>query len=641
MKKFGGLLVVLSMVLMAAGLTGCGRTIDVNTSGMYLVVYDGNGGYLGNKTSTMRKLFCTPGSKIPDYPVDYVDNQYTVPSLGLAMREGYQLLGWYYSATYSEAEGGEYLLLSLNDGNGVYESDANGKYVRSYVQSDDGGYIYVPVEEAPADTEAPAWVYIGAAAEGETALSKEPGFYFCNGTEMIKEIDDDALRAAYEKAYATKIYSKADVDALAGWRVAADLKSAQQELFKDLPRYNYSYAEAGEQDADLDHYSLKDDYASVFSLFIENENGKYVQNGSDFVLADDKTDAALQRFGVNEKYIFTGATTAGMKRYDAKMSYWDFANDHVTEDLCTNDGEKFVLTLTAHWEKKNTVYYHYCNGTGQVDTATRKLLPDNVNYVNLVPGDTIGKKEIIPTYKGHSFICWSKTEDAYEPWDFTADVFPEGANEMHLYAYYADGEYTRITSASGLAAIGNDPAGNYMIIGSMDLQGKEYGASPFGLKSDAAFTGKILGINAEIKNFTVKLTANKKQSLDTSMVQTACLIPLGDGAAVEGLKIDMTVSIAGLSGKGSGGLDERTPMNFRCSGLYDTVQNGASAKDCEVKITVKAAAKDSLKSDVYNYVITVGDYAAKGDVQLENCRSEIDRTELTGSVSVKEKQSAK
>ena len=106
----------LMMCLFCMLLTSCGKSIDIDTSGMLLVIYDGNGGYLGNKTATARKLYTHPGSKIPDYPMDYATSQYTVPSLGLAMRDGYQLLGWYANAEYTLNPEGDYLFLKQADG---------------------------------------------------------------------------------------------------------------------------------------------------------------------------------------------------------------------------------------------------------------------------------------------------------------------------------------------------------------------------------------------------------------------------------------------------------------------------------------------------------------------------------------------
>ena len=195
------------LALAAAMLFGaCGRTADIDTANMYLVVYDGNGGYLGNKTATVRKLYCSPDSKIPNYPVSYTETEYIVSSLGLAMRAGYQLLGWYANADYTENPSGEYLYLSTDDGNGAYRLNSAGEYVQKYVASEDGRFIFVYVDElGQEDPEAApnTYVFIDATREeGEDPLPIESGFHKCNGEEDISEIADDAVREAYRAAYA-------------------------------------------------------------------------------------------------------------------------------------------------------------------------------------------------------------------------------------------------------------------------------------------------------------------------------------------------------------------------------------------------------------------------------------------------------
>ena len=87
------ILFVLTLVFLFMGCTTGSETADY--SDMLLVVYDGNGGFLGNKTHTTRKLRVMPNSKIPKYTSDYEPDPYKVSSLGVAIRDGYSLKGWY------------------------------------------------------------------------------------------------------------------------------------------------------------------------------------------------------------------------------------------------------------------------------------------------------------------------------------------------------------------------------------------------------------------------------------------------------------------------------------------------------------------------------------------------------------------
>ncbi|MBO4217270.1 MAG: hypothetical protein J5940_04955 [Clostridia bacterium] len=640
-------LVTAILVLAAAAviLTGCGGSGEIDTTGMYLVIYDGNGGYLGNKAAQVRKLFCSPGSKIPDYPVDYTENQYTVPSLGLAMRDGYQLLGWYSSATYKEDASGEYIYLALEDGSGVYEERADGKYVRNYIKDENGEYIFVYVENAPAAEEgapAPTYVFIAQdAEEGAPDIGIEPGFYICNGAETINDIDNDEVRNAYRKAYDTKIYTKAQAESRGGWHLVEELGAEDRALYSALPRYIYTFTEATEEDAALDHYELVSDYASLYSVFTEDDAGDYVFCAGNYekLNGEEEHDSGT-RYSVNRKYVFSSETTKGAVRYEATMDYWDFANMTVTEDDCTWDGEKYVLTLYAHWEKKNTVYYHYENGTGKVDESTKKLLADNITYIPLMPGDTIGKKEIVPGYVGHTFLCWSKTQGEYDPWDFANDVFPEGSSELHLYAYYIEGTYTRVSTVKGLSDVGKNPAGSYLLVSDIDLSGTEYTSSPLGLSENSVFTGEFISFGHKITGLTYKLSPSKKYVGSSDILGTA-LFPNVCNARIEGVGVEATYVISGLSSKDDPSFKE--DIKIYCSGLIGTVLETSGdvggktvIANCSVDLKVIPKTAAALNSNAYRYVIDIGDFVAYGEdnTLTSGCVSTVDCSQLKGSLHV-------
>ncbi|MBO4277913.1 MAG: hypothetical protein J5925_05915 [Clostridia bacterium] len=640
-RLFAILLFVIMMFSVVAVLSSCAGGKDIDTNGMILVIYNGNGGYLGNKAAQVRKLYCVPGSKIPDYPTDYVTNQYTVSSLGLAMHEGYNLLGWYSNADYAPNSKGAYIKLALEEGNGVYELSAEGGYVRKYVASETGDRIFVYMEEAPkAETEeggeAPApvsYVFLQNDPEApeEEQISVEPGFYICNGEETFTEIDDDNLRAAYEKAYAAKVYTESQAKSASGWLICEDLNADMQTLLAGLPRYIYTYAEASAEDKDLDHYALVDGYSAVYGLFVEDENGAYVESEGNFV---KYTSGDAQRYSVVDGCVFTNETTAGMQRYNASMEYWDFANKPVTEEDCVWDGEKYVLNLYAHWEKKNTVYFHYNNETEQVDEMTKKLLDDKVTYRGIASGETIGKKEIVPGYAGHTFVAWSKSATELDPWDFENDLFPDGTSELHLYGYYVEGTYTRVFSMSGLAAIANDPAGKYLIVENIDFGGKELNASPFGLSDGQEFAGEILAYGMKIYNFTYSFKGKNNQANDENTKVGAALIPLASGAKVSGLDIEFNVKASGIA-KAVG---DNLKAYFYVSGLFGTAKDDCEVTDCRIKVKAEAASAKALESEKFTYIFSVGDFAAYGkeNVRAKGCEASVDYSGLKGSVEITE-----
>lgn len=636
-KRIIEIFIFLAVIAAALALCGCGKKGDVDTDGMYLVVYHGNGGYLGNKTATERKLFCWPDSKIPNYPSDYNTSAYTVSSLGLAMRSGYELLGWYTSAEYTTSAAGQYIALDTAAGYGVYESNAQGGFVKKYMADDHGEYIYVYFEEPAANGEndpEDRYVLITPQLDGEghDQLTVASGFYICNGAADWSEIADDVLRDAYEAAYNRRQYSAAEARAQSGWQIFADLSAADQTLFADFATYVYRFAAAEAGDEALDHYALVSGHASIWDVFIESDNGDYAFEAGNFtkVAPGDKVPGT-QYYAVSDNYVFNGDNTNGLERYDMVVDYWSFSEDRVTQDVCTWDGEKYVLHLYAHWERKSSVYYHYNNGTGQIDLSTTRLLEDNRTSVNLHAGEVIGRKELIPQYADHTFVAWSKSETAYEPWDFANDVFPAGEQELHLYAYYIEGTYTRVVSAKGLENIKNDPTGKYLIAEDIDLGGKTLTASPLGLTSDQTFTGEILSFGKTISNFTIKLSPKKEQSLNTDKVVFAALVPKAQGARISGLCVDFSITCGKLVGMG----DPATVIRLCGSGLVGEVLAGQGTviENCNVTLSAAVSPADAYNNGAsYSYDVTVADCAAAGDnLTVTACTSVVTTDALTGT----------
>jgi len=631
-------LIFIFLVVLASVLTlcSCRKKGDVDTSGMYLIVYHGNGGYLGNKTATERKLFCNPGSKIPNYPADYSVSAYTVSSLGLAMRQGYELLGWYTSAEYTTKANGLYIALETADGYGVYTDDDAGNYVRKPVADENGRFIHV--YSAATEESEDHFVLLVPQLDGSSndLLPVEPGFYVCNSTDDYSGIADDVLRGAYEEAYARGTYTAAGALALSGWQFFDDLDDAGQALFADFPRYAYRMVAAEAGDEPLTHYALAAGHASIYDVFIEDDAGNYAFDGTDFIkVADVDKVPGEQYYTVSEFYVFDGDTTAGLARYDMVVDYWDFATNYVTEDKCTWDGEKFVLHLYAHWVKKSTVYYHYNNGTSQVDTATTRLLEDNRSYAGLRPGEVIGRKEIIPQYADHTFVGWSKSETAYEPWDFENDVFPEGQQELHLYAYYIEGTYTRVVSAKGLGKIKDNPAGKYLIADNIDLGGQTFTVSPLGLTETQVFTGEIVSFGKSITNFTLKLAPNKNKAAAGEVAGTAALIPTACGARISGLTVEYTVACEALKILPVG-VDA---IQLCASGLVGSVLAGDATliENCSVTLTAATSPADAYNDPAKcAYHVTVGDVVAAGDnVTVTGCTATVTTDDLTGAALTK------
>ena len=225
-------ILLLLFAMLFVSLVGCnngGGEEGIN----YTVIYDGNGGYLGNKTYTMRKLQVAENSKLPKYLSEYSQDPYVVSSLGLATRQGYVLKGWYLleNASYTQDAVGSYVYLSLDDGNGTFRVDENGDYVFGYVQDDNGSLIFVYVEEIAEDVDPDTVEYIYM--NGHNGW----GFYIFdnNNADHVEIYEADGSYTVSDVApYGTSylVFDELE-DELNG--------VAEQDLFADVPRYSQTY----------------------------------------------------------------------------------------------------------------------------------------------------------------------------------------------------------------------------------------------------------------------------------------------------------------------------------------------------------------------------------------------------------------
>jgi hypothetical protein len=313
-----------------------------------------------------------------------------------------------------------------------------------------------------------------------------------------------------------------------------------------------------------------------------------------------------------------------LTKYSAEITYWDFENHRITEDV----------TLIADWVKKLTVYYDFVQ-SDQIAEITTKPTPDNTSSTNLVAGETIGRYETIPNIAGYTFVGWSKSETEYDPWDFKTDVFPEGVSELYLYAYMIEGTYTRITSRSGLSAVANNPEGNYVLVNDIDLGGLVYeNSSPLGFRVSSnvgaepkVFTGEFLSFGNKITNFTLSVKNSQKAlTANAGIVVVSALFPYVQDATISGVIVeDMTVLI---NTKPTTATD--VICDIGAAGIVGTALSGATGtiiSNVDVDIVFTQATADTVDCPVY-----VGDVAAIGTeyITITNSTATIDYSAITG-----------
>ena len=382
-------ILIIIMLVFTISLAGCSGG-EIVEEDKYIVVYDGNGGYLGNKTYTYRKLEVSENSIIPKYLSEYAkDDPYVVSSLGLATRQGFNLMGWYLeeNAQYAPNPTGTFVYLDLEDGNGVYNINDEGDYVYGYILDENGPLIFINVEPiGENDPETTEYIFYN----GGNGL----GFYIYNSEDAdhVEVYDVDGG------------YSPSELTGYVGYLIFDDLTEAEKTLFAGIPRYRQAFYEYTEADEGLLRYNLESGYVNYESLYELSLEGDYVNNQGTYELYDSENPdhADLDRYKIAQRYVFTPTTEvdvpAKLARYNAEITYWDFESDRVNEDM----------TLLAHWERKLTV--NYIQMSGQTTSVTTKQNETNTGQVNLVAGEVIGKLETIPTYPEYTFVGWSTSE---------------------------------------------------------------------------------------------------------------------------------------------------------------------------------------------------------------------------------------
>lgn len=615
-NSFNKILLLLIMAVLIGVLAGCTGSAEVNYDDLYSVIYDGNGGYLGNKTSTVRKLQVAEGSKIPKYFQEYTQDSYVVSSLGLATRQGYNLKGWYLEANaqYAPNPLGAYVYLDLEDGNGTYKIDDEGLYVYGYVIDTEGTLVFINVEELSEDDdpETAEYIYFNG--------SNGYGFY-------VYDSEDAAHVEVYEVDGG---YTPSEISVFGStYLVFSELSTEWQTLFVDVPKYKQAFYEYTEADEGLTRYTYESGYVYFESMFVEDESGEYVLVGTDYVAYDSENaeHAELTRYNIDDRYVFTTSVTyptvSDLPRFNASITYWDFENNRVTEDI----------TLIAHWERKLTV--NYIQKSGQITVITKKLTEDNTNSIDLVAGEVIGKLETIPQFPGYTFVAWSKSETEFDPWDFGTDVFPTDATELNLYAYMIEGEYTRITSASGLAKVALNPSGNYVLVTDIDFNGQVFSnASPLGFTLKTAvnstivpFTGKFDAMGYKLSNFTLAVQNTQKNILaDAGVVVVSGLFPYVQNATISNVVLENVSAVLTTSAGATS-----TVCDLGAAALIGTALEGNTVvTNVDVEMTITATTADVISYPVYiGYVVAIGEE----NVTITGSTATLDYTAITGITS--------
>lgn len=609
---------VLAIFVLILLITGCkSKDIEIDFTDMHTVIYDGNGGFLGNKTARARKIKVYSLSKIPKYTTDYVNDPYVVSSLGKAMRDGYTLKGWYLeeNASYEKNPNGKYIYLKLNENNGIYNLDENGQYVLRYVENEQGEYIFIYVEEAPDDSDPTTLEYV----------------YF-NGGEGFGFYLYDSDNAEHVEVYENDGSYKLEqlINYGNSYLVYTDLTDDEKEQFIDLPRYNHEFVPYNEMDKGLDRYSLGSGYTEIDAMMEPNNNGKYVYINGQYELYDKNNSdhKNITRFSIDVRYKFTPneelSSPSKLTRYDATFIYWNFEENRVMKDI----------TLKAHWVKKITV--QYIEKTGQINEITTKLNENQTAQVELVQGELIGKREQIPQYFGYTFVGWSKSKTEYIPWDFSKDVFPAESDILKLYAFMIEGTYKRITTASDLLKVANDPTGNYVLCNDIDLSKSApfINRTPLGFiipttedGNRIPFSGKFISLGYKISNFKLQVQNSQKIiNANKGIEVISGLFPYVQNATIEGLIVENAqVNID----------TNKSKTNVICdlgsSGLIGIALDGSTLiKNCQVEITFESLGDNTLDCFVY-----VGDFIAKGieNTTIINSTSIIDYAKIEGITS--------
>jgi hypothetical protein len=610
-KKHSFRLVLLFIVLTVIPfLSGCVNIGNVDQDRAdHLVIFDGNGGYLGNKTNTIRKLQVFENSKLPKYLSTYSQDPYVVSSLGLATRQGYVLLGWYLpeNATYTQNPNGSYVYLDVAEGNGIYNLAEEGAYVFGYVERANGRLIFIYVEEMIEDVHDPdtaEYIYYNG--------SNGFGFYIYD--------EDNAEQAAVYEETGGRTPSQVSKYGKS-YLIYAELSVDEKTLFQDILRYNQEFYEYTDADAGLDRYDFESGYAYLDTMLVKDAEGEYVFILGEYEVYDEENPdhEELDRYTTGIRYTFvptdTIQTPTELPRYNATITYWNFETDRVTSDI----------TLMAHWERKLTVYY--VQQSGQITQITTKRNATNTADIDLVQGELIGRLETIPLLTGYTFVGWSTSNEEYIPWNFATDVFPSDVRSLYLYAHMIEGTYTRINSAVGLARVAENPAANYILTTDIDLQGAVFSnASPLGFvirttvnAENTVFSGEFLAYGKTIKNFTLRVTNNQKRLVSTAGVKAITgLFPFVQDAKIEGLNVEGATILFVTDTPARGDVT----CELGGAGIIGTALSGTTiVSGCSVDLIFNATTANTIDFPVY-----IGDIVAFGsdNVQIALCEGNID-----------------
>ena len=678
-SKLSKIIFIIYLILLFI-LVGCGNkeiTIEMLTESRVLVTYDGNGGYLGNKSSTTRKLYAAVGSVIPNYLTEYTNSQYVTNGLGLAMKDGYNLNGWYIDdeehVTYvaDPTQKGQYIYLSGN--NGIYKVDnENGIFVFKYVSEgyeDTGSYVLLNVEQPTDGTEVSTKQYI--------FLDGEFKIFDNENAKHIESKEQNGLFAGASLSISGYVKHDSISDDKLLEFINTNVGENNEKTFK---RYEGVYAQFDStvDDEDSTRYAFTSGYAKIDVMMEVNPNGAFVLVGDNFERYDESgAYDGYERYSINPTYVFTepDSSPSNLPRFNAEITYWNFENNRITEDMRENG-----IVLKADWQKKLTVYFVYedvdnlypedvtkiiddykYDNNGNVRkfltqvSLTTKMNETGTASITLKIGDTLTKPGRPVAYPNYTFIGWSKSADEYIPWDFANDVIPDGTTELYIYAYEIQGSYTLIYTKEDLAKIANNPNGNYLVMNDIDLEGTAFTSkTPLGFKinnstKNTVFTGSLIGYGDGVKISNYKLVAQNaiiSGKADTQKETSHALIPFAYGAKVSNISLEDVIvevnpsgtdkqvvgaiSASAMIGRTLSEVEAKESSNYDVTGTI-AENKKTIIENCYVNIKFTRANDKPLTK-----TLTIGDFIAKGKdfCIFDGCTSVYDVADLSGDETI-------
>lgn len=315
-RSFGGIMkkliaTAVSALALCTVLSSCGSNNEVDTSGMFLVTYVGNGGFFeGNRTG--RELYYTAGDLINAPTVSVTGSEISSSTLGKITRRGYTFNGWYTAETaaYIPDTSGEYIKID-----GIYRRNDQGGFVLVYDEDANGAYCLKITETTDAN--------------GETIRTEEYVLFDPNDTSL-----SDFVR--YEQRY-----------------VAYD-----SDLHEGLLRYELLTGDV---------------YCLIDEIFTLRFDGEYVKNQDDTFSYVGKNSDSTVKYGFLPEYIISDTDVTASQRYNAEFSYnesdkWDFSSDRMPERNVTLYANWTpALTVTyVYWD--NSSFSVFSNQKGSLIT---------------------------------------------------------------------------------------------------------------------------------------------------------------------------------------------------------------------------------------------------------------------------------